>query len=132
MGKSWERPTRCSRTQKIRGNPSSGPARPSWVCVPSTILKERPGRWASLPPGDRRIAAIQVLRTRMAQTGMTASGTTIRNVLRTLPRITTAFARPDGRRLHVRNTALPNADQAAIYKAMQIAPQPRTRHLTIV
>jgi len=27
--------------------------------------------------------AIQVLRTRMAQTGMTASGTTIRNVLRT-------------------------------------------------
>jgi len=68
----------------------------------------------------------------MAQTGMTASGTTIRNVLRTLPRITTAFARPDGRRLHVRNTALPNADQAAIYKAMQIAPQPRTRHLTIV
>jgi len=38
--------------------------------------------------------AIQVLRTRMAQTGMTASWTTIRNVLRTLPRITTAFARP--------------------------------------
>ena len=36
--------------------------------------------------------AIQVLRTRMAQTGMTASWTTIRNALRTLPRITTAFA----------------------------------------
>ncbi len=30
----------------------------------------------------------------MAQTGLTASWTTIRNALRTLPRITTAFARP--------------------------------------
>ncbi len=72
--------------------------------------------------------AIQVLRTRMAQTGLTASWTTIRNALRTLPRITTAFARPDGRRVHVRNTALPNADQAAIYQAMQIAsPAPNLR-----
>jgi len=62
----------------------------------------------------------------MAQTGMTASGTTIRNALRTLPRITTAFARPDGRRLHVRNTALPNADPAAIDPAMPIAPPART------
>ncbi|MCY4301380.1 MAG: hypothetical protein OXC68_06545, partial [Aestuariivita sp.] len=53
-----------------------------------------PGRWTSLHLGDRLTAAIQVLRTRMAQTGLTASWTTIRNVLRTLPRITTAFARP--------------------------------------
>ncbi|MCY4301518.1 MAG: hypothetical protein OXC68_15655, partial [Aestuariivita sp.] len=76
--------------------------------------------------------AIQVLRTRMAQTGLTASWTTIRNVLRTLPRITTAFARPDGHRLHVRNTALPNADQAAIYNAMQIGPPARNLRKTIV
>ncbi len=76
--------------------------------------------------------AIQVLRTRMAQTGMTASWTTIRNVLRTLPRITTAFARPDGRRVHIRNTAIPNADQAAIYQAMQIAPPAPNLRKTVV
>ena len=80
--------------------------------------------------------AIQVLRTRMAQTGMTASWTTIRNALRTLPRITTAFARPDGRpdgrRVHIRNTALPNADQAAVYHAMQIAPPARNLRKTVV
>ncbi len=93
----WERRTPCSRTQTIRENPSSAPARPSAVCVRSIILKVRPGRWASLHRGDRLTAAIPVLRTRMTQkglTGMTASGTTIRNALRTLPRITTAFARP--------------------------------------
>jgi len=50
--------------------PSQGPAR----------------RWASLPPGDRRTAALPVLRTRRTQKGLTASGTTIRNALRTLPR----------------------------------------------
>ena len=47
-------------------------------------------------------------------------------VLRTLLRITTAFARSDGRRVDIRNTALPNADQAAIYHAMQITPRLRT------
>jgi len=46
--------------------------------------------------------------------------------------ITTAFARPDGRRLHVRNTALPNADQAAIYHAMPIAPPARNLRKTVV
>ena len=66
--------------------------------------------------------AIQVRRTRMAQTGVTASWTTIRNSLQTVSRITTTFDRPDGRSLHRRKTALPNADQTAIYNAMQITP----------
>ena len=71
----------------------------------------------------------------MAQTGLTASWTTIRNVLRTLPRITPAFARPastQDRRVHIRNTALPNADPAEIYQAMQIGPPARNRRKTVV
>ncbi len=76
--------------------------------------------------------AIQVLRARMAQTGMTASWTTVRNVPRPLPRVTTAFARPDGRTLHVRNTALPNAGQAAACRAMRIAPPARNLRRTVV
>ncbi len=111
---------RCSRTS----NPSSAPSSPSSVCVRSIILKVRRAD-GHLFISVIAYQAIQVLRTRMAQTGLTASWTTIRNALRTLPRITTAFARPDGRRVHIRNTALPNADQAAIYHAMQIAPPAR-------
>lgn len=76
--------------------------------------------------------AIQVLRTRMAQRGMTASWTTVRNVLRSLPRVTTTFARPDGRRVRVRNTALPNADRAAVYQAMRIAPPAPNPRRTVV
>ena len=76
--------------------------------------------------------AIQVLRTPMAPQDLTASGTTIRHALRTLPRITTAFAGPDGRRVPIRNTALPNADQAAIYHAMQITPPARNLRRVIV
>ncbi len=121
------RRTPCSRMW----NPSSAPSSPSSVCVRSIILKERRAD-GHLFISVIAYQAIQVLRTRMAQTGLTASWTTIRNVLRTLPRITTAFARPDGRRLHVRNTALPNADQAAIYQAMPIAPPARNRRKTIV
>jgi len=59
----------------------------------------------------RRTAAIPVLRTRMmrmAQTGLTASGTTIRN------------------------TALPKADPAAVYQAMPIGPPARNLRKTIV
>ncbi len=122
--KPWERRMRCSRTQKIRENPSSAPSSPSSVCVRSIILKVRRAD-GHLFISVIAYQAIQVLRTRRTQTGLTASWTTIRNALRTLPRITTAFARPDGRRLHVRNTALPNADQAAIYQAMPIAPPAR-------
>ena len=36
------------------------------------------------------------------------------------------------RRVHIRNTALPNADQAAIYHAMQITPPAPNRRKTIV
>ncbi len=114
------RRTPCSRMW----NPSSAPSSPSSVCVRSIILKVRRAD-GHLFISVIAYQAIQVLRTRMAQTGLTASWTTIRNALRTLPRITTAFARPDGRRVHIRNTALPNADQAAIYHAMQIAPPAR-------
>ncbi len=89
----WERRTPCSRTQTIRENPSSAPARPSAVCVRSIILKVRRAD-GHLFISVIAYQAIQVLRTRMAQTGLTASWMTIRNVLRTLPRITTAFARP--------------------------------------
>jgi len=85
-------------------------------------------RWASLHRGDRRTPTIRVLCTRRTQTGLTAHWTTIRNVLRSLSRITTAFARPDGRRLHIRNTALRNADLTAIDHAMPIVhPAPNLR-----
>ncbi len=127
----WERRMRCSRTQKIRENPSSAPSSPSSVCVRSIILKVRRAD-GHLFISVIAYQAIQVLRTRRTQTGLTASWTTIRNALRTLPRITTAFARPDGRRVHIRNTALPNADQAAIYHAMQIAPPARNLRKTVV
>ena len=78
----------------IRENPSSAPSSPSSVCAPSTITEGTARRWTSLHLRHRLTAAIQVLRTRRTQTGLTASWTTIRNALRTLPRITTAFARP--------------------------------------
>ena len=76
----------------------------------SQILRSQgPSRGrASLHRGDRLTSAIQVLRTRRTQTGLTASWTTIRN------------------------TALPNADPAAIYQAMQIAPPARNRRKTVV
>ncbi len=84
-----------------------------------------PRRWIPAGLGDRLPGHTAPPHT-MSQTGMTASRTTIRNALLYLPRITTTFTRPDGRRVHVRNTALPNADPAAIDHAIQIAPRLRT------
>ncbi len=76
--------------------------------------------------------AIHVLRTRMKQAGNGVSWSTIRHALRPLQRTTTSFTRQDGRTLHVRKTAVADADQAHIYRAMQIAPPARNLRKTIV
>ena len=76
--------------------------------------------------------AVCVLRTRMKANGLHDSWTTIRNLLGTITRTTTSFERRDGRTLHVRKTATADADEAAIYAAMDIAVPPRNLQKTIV
>ncbi|MDE0309806.1 MAG: transposase [Acidiferrobacterales bacterium] len=76
--------------------------------------------------------AVCVLRTRMKANGCHDSWTTVRDALCTITRTTSSFERKDGRMLHVRITASADADQAATYKAMGIAPPPRKLHTTIV
>jgi len=76
--------------------------------------------------------AIQVLRRRMRQRDRTASWTPIRHVLRGRSRVTTPFARPDGRSLHLRKTVMPDADPMAVDHAMPITPPRRTQRKTVV
>ena len=76
--------------------------------------------------------AVCVLRTRMKASGRQDSWTTIRNALGTITRTTTSFERRDGRTLHVRKTAAADADQAAMYAAMDMAAPPRNLQKTIV
>lgn len=75
--------------------------------------------------------AIQVLRRKMKETGKNANWSTVRDILRHLSRITTTFERKDGKTLHVRTTATPNQDQAAIYRAMGINPPGRNSRKTV-
>ena len=76
--------------------------------------------------------AVCVLRTRMKANGCHDSWTTVRNELGNLTRTTTTFKRKDDRTLHVRKTATADADQAALYKAMGIAPPSRNIQKTVV
>ena len=76
--------------------------------------------------------AVQVLRTPMKKAGYHDNWTSLRRTLSTLQRTTTTFRRRDGKTLHVRKTATTDADQAAIYQAMGIAPPPRNVHKTVI
>ena len=76
--------------------------------------------------------AVQVLRTRLKRAGRHDNWTTLRNALQPLQRTTTTFTRNDGRTLHLRKTALPDDQQAAIYHAMGITAPPRNVRKTVV
>ena len=69
--------------------------------------------------------AIQLLRQRMKRAGQHDSWTTVRDVLGPLQRTTTTFRRDDGRMVHLRKTADPDAFPSALYQAMQVVPPPR-------
>ncbi len=77
--------------------------------------------------------AVCVLRTRMRdRRGWHDSWTTIRQELAGITRTTTSFQREDGRTLHLRKTARADADQAALYEAMGVAPPPKRLQKTVI
>ena len=69
--------------------------------------------------------AIQLLRQRIKRAGQHDSWTTVRDILGPLQRTTTTFRRDDGRMVHLRKTADPDAFPSALYQAMQVVPPPR-------
>jgi len=75
--------------------------------------------------------AVCVLRTRMKARDCHDGWTAVRDTLGTLVRTTTAFERDDRRTLHLRRTAAPDAEAAALYEAMGIAPPPRRVRKTV-
>ena len=76
--------------------------------------------------------AVQVLHTHMKKAGYHDNWTSLRRTLSILQRRTTTFRRRDGKTLHVRKTATADADQAAIYQAMNIAPPPGNVQKTVI
>ena len=58
---------------------------------------------------------VQVIRTRLRQTGENSSWTTLRRILEGQQRITATFRRADGRTLHVRKATRAEPPQQAIY-----------------
>ena len=75
---------------------------------------------------------VQVIRTRLRQTGEHASWTTLRRILAGQQRITATFRRTDGRTLHVRKATLAEPPQQAIYDALGIDSSPGGLHKTLV
>ena len=67
---------------------------------------------------------VQVVRTRLRQTGEHASWTILRRILEGQQRITATFCRDDGRTLHVRKATLAEPLQLAIYEALGISAAP--------
>ena len=67
---------------------------------------------------------VQVVRTRLRQTGEHAGWTTLRRILEGQQRITATFRRDDGRTLHVRKATLAEPPQQAIYEALGISATP--------
>lgn len=76
--------------------------------------------------------AVCVLRTRLKAGGCHDSWQAIRDTLGTLVRTTTAFERDDRRTLHLRKTAEPEPEMAALYEAMGIPAPPRKLRKTII
>ena len=76
--------------------------------------------------------AVQVLRTPMKKAGYHDNWTSLRRILSTLQRTPTTFKRRDGKTLNVGKTVTADAEQAAIYPAMGIAPPPRNVHKTVI
>ena len=75
---------------------------------------------------------VQVIRTRLRQTGEHAGWTTLRRILEGQQRITATFRRTDGRTLHVRKATLAEPPQQAIYDALGIDSSPGGIHKTLV
>ena len=75
---------------------------------------------------------VQVVRTRLRQTGEHAGWTTLRRILEGQQRITATFRRTDGRTLHVRKATLAEPPQQAIYDALGIDSSPGGIHKTLV
>ncbi len=76
--------------------------------------------------------AVCVLRTRMKAQGHHDSWGMIRETLSTICRTTTTFQRRDGRTLHLRKTAMPDAIQSTFYQAMGLKTPPRRLQKTVV
>ena len=75
---------------------------------------------------------VQVIRTRLRQTGENSSWTTLRRILEGQQRITATFRRADGRTLHVRKATRAEPPQQAIYDALGIGPTPGGTRKTLV
>ena len=76
--------------------------------------------------------AVQLLRRRLNGVEHTESWETLREVLGSLRRITTKYARKDGGSLHVRKTDNPDEVQEEIYRGMGIPPPPRNVRKTYI
>ena len=75
---------------------------------------------------------VQVLRASMKKAGYHDNWTSLRRILGNLQRTTTTFRRSDSKTLYVRKTTTADAEQAAVYHAMGIAPPPRNVRKTVI
>ena len=75
---------------------------------------------------------VQVIRTRLRQSGETGNWNTLRTILEGQQRVTATFQRTDGRTLHVRKATRAEPAQLAIYAALGINTNPGGTRKTIV
>ena len=75
---------------------------------------------------------VQVIRTRLRQSGENASWTTLRRILEGQQRITATFRRADGATLHVRKATRAEPSQQAIYDSLGIDSAPGGIRKTVV
>jgi transposase len=75
---------------------------------------------------------LQTIRMKLKSHGLTHSWSTIRNMLSTHHRVTTAMIRSDGKMLYVRKTAKPEACHIKIYDALGLAHRPGKISKTIL
>ena len=67
---------------------------------------------------------VQVIRRRLREQGEHSSWNTLRSILGGQQRVTCTFRRDDGSTLHVRKATCAEPDQAAIYDALGVDPEP--------
>ena len=75
---------------------------------------------------------VQVIRTRLRQSGENASWTTLRRTLEGQQRVTATFCRADRATLHVRKATRAEPPQQAIYDALGVDPAPGGIRKTVV
>ena len=67
---------------------------------------------------------VQVIRRRLREQGENSSWATLRSILGGQQRVTCTFRRDDGSTLHMRKATRAEPDQAAIYDALGVDPEP--------